>query len=52
MFKRNFRKSSDLASETFTVIPAGEILYTFTILTTSSSSALGWLHGQFCSCFD
>lgn len=25
--------------------PAGEILYTFTILTTSSSSALEWLHG-------
>ncbi|XP_024024218.1 uncharacterized protein LOC21398924 [Morus notabilis] len=28
------------------VIPAGEILYTFTILTISSSSALGWLHDR------
>lgn len=28
--------------------PAGEKLYTFTIITTSSSSALGWLHGESC----
>ena len=26
--------------------PAGEILYTFTIITTDSSSALKWLHGN------
>jgi hypothetical protein len=28
--------------------PAGEIIYSFTILTTSSSSALQWLHGESC----
>lgn len=28
---------------------AGETLYTFTIVTTSSSSALQWLHGELCT---
>jgi hypothetical protein len=32
----------------FIFLPAGEIIYFFTILTTSSSSALQWLHGESC----
>jgi len=47
----NLSKMKDKTACNFDVIllTAGETLHTFTIVTTSSSSALQWLHGESCT---